>query len=229
MVFPLLGMLTYKGLAITWLGHAGFRVSGGGVELVFDPYLIKMRKERPANLVFITHEHFDHLSPQDIAKVSSREKTVIVASKNCMAGLRGVPCRETLHVAPSDEGQVSGVKYRAVPAYNTNKYRAAGIVYHPPEYGGVGFVVDVAGVRIYHPGDTDVIPEMKALGRIDVAFLPVSGTYVMTAAEAAEAANLINPDLAIPMHYGVIVGSKNDAIEFKRLAKCRVEILDAEE
>jgi L-ascorbate metabolism protein UlaG (beta-lactamase superfamily) len=223
------GMLEYKGLQISWLGHAGFRITGAGHELVFDPYSVKTRAQRPASIIFITHDHFDHLSPQDIAKFSSRQKTVIVASKNCMKGLKDIQHKEYVLVKPGDEGAVSEVKYRVVPAYNINKFRAPGVVYHPPEYGGVGYVVEIAGTRVYHAGDTDFIPEMKNLGSIDVALLPVSGTYVMTASEAAQAANTINPAVAIPMHYGAIVGSKEDALEFKRLARCRVEILMQEE
>ncbi len=221
-------MLEYKGLKIAWLGHAGFRVSGAGHEVVFDPYQVKTSVQRPASVIFITHDHFDHLSSKDIMRYSSKQETVIVASKNCMAGLKGIPYKEYVLVKPGDEGSVSEVKYRVVPAYNITKFRAPGVVYHPPEYGGVGYVVELAGTRIYHAGDTDFIPEMKNLGHIDVALLPVSGTYVMTASEAAQAANTINPAVAIPMHYGAIVGSKEDALEFKRLARCRVEILEPE-
>lgn len=220
-------MLQFKGLEIRWLGHAGFSVRGGGLEIVFDPFQLKVRP-RAADIVFITHEHFDHLSTDDLAKVSSPEKTTIVAAKNCAANLERVACKSKILVAAGDRGEVGGVSYTVVPAYNVNKFKSPGIVYHPREYGGVGFVVELAGVRLYHPGDSDIIPEMRGLGRIDVAFLPVSGVYVMTATEAAEAANIIAPEVAIPMHYGAIVGSRRDAEEFRSRARCRVEILEIE-
>ncbi|MEM2004008.1 MAG: MBL fold metallo-hydrolase, partial [Nitrososphaerota archaeon] len=126
-------------------------------------------------------------------------------------------------------GELMGVRYLVVPAYNVNKFRAPGVVFHPKEYGGVGYIIEVDNIRIYHPGDTDLIEEMKTLGRIDVALLPVSGTYVMTAEEAAKAVDIIKPDLAIPMHFGEIVGSEKDAQTFKSKASCRVEILKPEE
>ncbi|MCS7145605.1 MAG: MBL fold metallo-hydrolase [Nitrososphaerota archaeon] len=221
-------MLAFKGLEVRWLGHAGFSVRGGGREIVFDPYQLKTRAKLEADIVFITHEHFDHLSASDLAKVTSPQKTTIVAARNCMDGLAKVSCKSKVFVTPGDKGEVEGVRYWAVPAFNVNKFRSPGVVFHPREYGGVGFVVEVAGVRIYHPGDTDVIPEMRQLGRIDLAFLPVSGVYVMTAAEAVEAANIIAPEVAVPMHYGAIAGSRRDAEEFKSKAKCRVEILEPE-
>lgn len=221
-------MLQYRGLEIRWLGHAGFSIRGEGKEVVIDPYQLKSKARRAVDVIFITHDHFDHLSMNDLAILSSAEKTAIVASKNCAKSLGALPCKSKTFVTPMDKGEVEGIKYSVVSAYNVNKFRAPGAVFHPREYGGVGFLIELAGVRIYHPGDTDVIPEMKNLGKVDVAFLPVSGVYVMTAGEAVEAASIIAPDIAIPMHYGAIAGSKSDAEEFKRNAKCRVEILPQE-
>lgn len=105
-----------------------------------------------------------------------------------------------------------------MPAYNIDKFRSHGVPFHPAGDGKVGFVVDVDGTRIYHAGDTDNIPEMRNLKNIDIAFLPVSGTYVMTAPEAAQAAKVINPKLAVPMHYGDLVGTEEDAKKFKESA-----------
>jgi len=220
--------LEFKGVEISWLGHAGFMIRGGGRVLVIDPYQVRARARIEADVVFVTHDHFDHLSPTDLAKVSSPGKTVIVAARNCAKQLGPVSAREKRLVAWGDGGEVGGVRYSAVPAYNVNKFREPGVPFHPKEYGGVGFVLDVAGVKIYHAGDTDFIPEMRGLVGINVALLPVSGVYVMTPHEAAEAASIVSPELAIPMHYGSIVGSRRDAEEFKGRARCRVEILDAE-
>jgi L-ascorbate metabolism protein UlaG (beta-lactamase superfamily) len=123
---------------------------------------------------------------------------------------------------------VDGVVIEAVAAYNTSKFRSPGKPFHPQADGKVGFVIGLGGIRIYHAGDTDEIPEMAKVAGVDVALLPVSGTYVMTAAEAVKACNAIRPKLAIPMHYGAIVGTSADAEAFKKGVKCRVEVLKAE-
>jgi len=131
-------------------------------------------------------------------------------------------------VKPGDRIVVEGIAIEAVPAYNTSKFRAPGQPFHPQADGKVGFVIGMGGIRIYHAGDTDEIPEMAAVVGVDVALLPVSGTYVMTAAEAITACGAIRPKLAIPMHYGAIVGSTADAEAFKKGVTCRVEILKPE-
>jgi len=130
-------------------------------------------------------------------------------------------------VRPGDRLELDGVQIEAVPAYNLNKFREPGKVFHPREDQKVGFIIEVDGIRIYHAGDTDSIPEMTGI-KTDIALLPVSGTYVMTAEEAAEAATRIRPIVAIPMHYGTIIGSEKDALRFKELAKCDVQILRPE-
>jgi len=123
--------------------------------------------------------------------------------------------------------EVKGISIEAVESYNINKFKEPGLVFHPREDGKLGFVIDFGGVKVYHSGDTDDIPEMANI-RADIALLPVSGTYVMTADEAAKAVMKIEPKLAIPMHYGTIVGSKADAQRFKDLASCDVQILERE-
>ncbi|MFO7707370.1 MAG: MBL fold metallo-hydrolase [Desulfobacterales bacterium] len=161
---------------IHWLGHDSFRIDGKGGVLYIDPYRLK---EGPkADLILITHEHADHASPGDVEKIR-KESSVIVAPAAAAAKLAG----EITTVKPGDEFTVKGVGIRAVPAYNLNKFRSPGVPYHPREAGHVGFVVTVDGVRIYHAGDTDHIPEMAGLAP-DVALLPVSGTYLMTAKAA---------------------------------------------
>jgi L-ascorbate metabolism protein UlaG (beta-lactamase superfamily) len=131
-------------------------------------------------------------------------------------------------VAPGDRLTVDGVTVEVLPAYNVNKFRSPGNPFHPKADGKVGFILGIGGVRFYHAGDTDEIPEMAGAKGVDVALLPVSGTYVMTAEEAAKACNAIQPKLAIPMHYAAIVGSAVDAEAFRKAVKCRVEILTAE-
>jgi L-ascorbate metabolism protein UlaG (beta-lactamase superfamily) len=186
-----------------WLGHDCFRIDGPPVVYV-DPYQLADGLP-PADVILITHDHFDHLSPADVAKLH-QSSTVVVAPKEVIGKL-SVPITE---IAAGETKTVAGIKVKAVPAYNTDK------TFHPKEDGKVGFIFTVGDVTYYHAGDTDVIPEMTGLAP-DVALLPVSGTYVMTADEAAKAARAIRPKVAVPMHYGAIVGSDADAKKFAQL------------
>ncbi|HID04901.1 MAG TPA: MBL fold metallo-hydrolase, partial [Aigarchaeota archaeon] len=197
----------FKGIQISWLGHDGFRITYGGKVVYIDPYQIKGGPQ--ADLILITHDHFDHLSIDDIKKVAG-DKTVVIAAENCSGKVKNVKAKEVRLVKPGEKTTVGDITVEAIHAYNVNKFRSPGIVFHPKEYNGVGYVVSIGGVRIYHAGDTDNIPEMREL-KPDVALLPVSGTYVMTAEEAAEAVESIKPKVAIPMHYGAIVGTEADA------------------
>jgi L-ascorbate metabolism protein UlaG (beta-lactamase superfamily) len=213
----------FKGTGFHWLGHDGFRVSSGGKTIYIDPYQLSntQHDKNDADIVLISHDHFDHLSMDDLKHVVGK-KTSIIAAKECLSKLGGINALETHGVAPGDALTVQGITVEAVAAYNTNKK------FHPKEDLKVGFILTVNDRRIYHAGDTDAIPEMNDLNP-HVALVPVSGTYVMTAEEAAKAVNeRIRPkDLAIPMHYGTIVGTEDDARKFKELVKvCRVQILD---
>ncbi len=214
----------YKGVKISWLGHDSFRITNTKT-IYIDPYTIK--GGATADIILITHDHFDHLSIEDINKIAGAN-TVVVASEPCSNKLGKVKVRDVRIVKPGDKLVVDDVEIEAVRAYNVNKFREPGVVFHPREAGGVGYIVVVKGVRIYHAGDSDLIPEMRGL-KPDIALLPVSGTYVMTAEEAARAAEELETKVAIPMHYGAIVGSKKDAETFKSLAKCEVVILEKEE
>ena len=214
-------MFEYQGVKISWLGHDSFRITNGKT-VIIDPFKIRPIPEK-ADIILISHEHFDHLSLDDIKKVSS-DKTTIVTIPACKKELSSLKVKEVKAVKPGDKVALGDIAIEAVPAYNLNKFREPGKPFHPKEDGKVGFILLTKGVRIYHAGDTDPIPEMKGF-RTDIAFLPVSGTYVMTPEEAADAARMIKPKLAIPMHYGTIVGSENDAERFKQLAPCPVQIL----
>ena len=209
---------------MSWLGHDGFRIQNGKVVYI-DPFKIEAGGPK-ADIVLITHEHFDHCNVEDLKKIVT-PATVIVAHSQSKDELAKLKVKEIKIVKPGDKIKVGDITIEAVPAYNVNKFREPGKVFHPKEDGKVGFVVTVKGVRIYHAGDTDHIPEMKNI-HTDIALLPVSGTYVMTAQEAAEAAGTINPQIAIPMHYGAIVGSTKDAETFKKLVKCEVKLLEKE-
>ena len=194
---------------IHWLGHDAFRIDGP-VTIYFDPY--KISGGPPADLVLISHEHYDHCSPEDLEKIAGPE-TIIVTVRSCLTKLSG----QTKVVTPGDSLTVKGIPIEVVPAYNVDK------AFHPKVNRWLGFIVEIDGVKIYHAGDTDLIPEMGEI-QTDIALLPVSGTYVMTAEEAAEAALTINPALAIPMHYGTLVGDAADAERFKQLLEGKVPV-----
>lgn len=185
---------------IAWLGHDGFLIKADGKVIVIDPF--QVRECEPADILLVTHEHYDHCSPEDVQKIQ-KASTVIITEADSAKKLSG----DVRVVRPGDKLTVSGIPIEVVPAYNTNKE------FHPKQNGWLGFILTVNGVRIYHAGDTDLIPEMENF-QADIAMLPVSGTYVMTAEEAVEAAKVIKPKLVIPMHYGAIVGSADDARRF---------------
>ncbi len=216
-------MYEYNGVKLTWLGHDGFRIQDGQVVYI-DPYQIEGGPK--ADIVLVSHEHSDHCSLDDLKKIVG-PNTTIVAHIQSKSELSKLKVKEIKIMRLGDKINLGDIGIEAVPAYNVNKFREPGKVFHPKEDGKLGYVLTVKGFRIYHAGDTDHIPEMKNI-RADIALLPVSGTYVMTAQEAAEAVAAINPKVVIPMHYGAIVGSRKDAETLQTLVKCEVKILDKE-
>ncbi len=216
-------MFEYKGVKIHWLGHDSFLLEHGK-RVCIDPF--KLKKPIQADLILVTHEHFDHWNMDDLKKAVDSGTTIVTIQANAGDASK-LGAKKVVTVRPGDKREVEGVTVEAVPAYNLTKFREPGKVFHPKEDGKVGYIVTLGGVRFYHAGDTDAIPEMSNF-KTDVALLPVSGTYVMTADEAVEAARMIKPALAIPMHYGAIVGSEADAQRFKSKASCPVEILTPE-
>lgn len=199
---------------IHWLGHDTFKIVGEKV-VYTDPF--KIKNKDTADIILITHEHYDHCSPDDV-KMLQGQNTIIVTTADCAKKLKG----NIKIVKPGDKITVEGISIEAVPAYNTNKQ------FHTKDKGWVGFIFTLKGQRIYHAGDTDYIPEMKNF-KVDIALLPVSGTYVMTADEAIKAALDIKPKIAIPMHYNSIVGSSSDAKKFEEGLKGKIEVVILEE
>jgi L-ascorbate metabolism protein UlaG (beta-lactamase superfamily) len=220
-------MLEYEGLELRWTGHDGFRITNSKSKQIIyiDPFQLSgnYKGRKDADIVLISHDHFDHLSIEDLKDIVNAD-TKIVAADECLKKLRELPTDKITTLKPGEKDSPKGIAVEAIRAYNTNKK------FHPREDNKIGFVITIDGHRIYHSGDTDAIPEMGGLNP-DIALLPVSGTYVMTADEAARATDeTIRPSkIAIPMHYGSIVGSKEDAEKFKvRVKTCQVRILDKE-
>jgi L-ascorbate metabolism protein UlaG (beta-lactamase superfamily) len=194
---------------IKWLGHASIRIEAEKI-IYIDPWKIKGGQK--ADLILISHSHHDHLSPADIRKIR-KEDTVIIAAGDAAVQLSG----DVRALKPGDKVTIEGITVEAVPAYNIGK------PYHPKVNQWIGFIITVEGKTIYYGGDTDMIPEMKDI-KADIWILPVGGTYTMTAKEAAAVINMIRPEVAIPIHYGDLAGTFEDAVTFKQLCKAPVEI-----
>ena len=203
--------------SLKWFGHDSFLLQGSQT-IYFDPW--RLTGDLPqADIVFVTHEHGDHCSPKDVQAVSG-SKTVIVASQTAAPQLEG----DVRVMRPGDTLTIGDVIAEAVPAYNLTKFRSPGNPYHPRSALHNGYVVTVGGERLYFAGDTDHIPEMADIS-CDVALLPVSGTYVMTAEEAAEAAQTMQAKVVVPMHYGAgVAGTHDDAARFQVLYGGEVKV-----
>lgn len=202
---------------IHWLGHAAFRLeSSNNIVIYVDPYRLK-NPQKKADVILITHDHYDHFSPGDIEKILDL-KTSIYGSKSLIG-----KTQNPVHVMkPGDTFTFKDIKIESVHSYNMDKG------FHPKNLDNLGFIVTIDGMRIYHAGDTDFIPEMKNI-HADVVLLPVGGIYTMDVMGAVDTVSAINPRIAIPMHYGTIVGSKEDAIRFSNLCTCEVVILTPEQ
>ena len=202
--------------SITWLGHDSFFISGKKISIVFDPFQLKNDAPK-ADIILVSHPHYDHCSVDDIKKVVKKD-SVIVTEKESADLIKGKINAEIKTAAPNESVTVKQVIIETVPAYNVNKK------FHPKEKNWLGFIITIENVRIYHSGDTDLIPEMKDFN-VDIALLPVSGTYVMTADEAVKAAKIIKPAVAIPMHYNAIVGTTDDARTFESGIKDDIKVI----
>ena len=184
--------------------------------IYIDPYKID-KNYNDADIIFITHDHYDHYSEEDINKVKKLQ-TVIIAPKQLLNKLlkNGFNQDYIITVNPNEENMVEGIKFKTLPAYNINKQ------FHPKENGWLGYIIEIEGVRYYIAGDTDITEENKKV-KCDVAFVPVGGTYTMDYKEAANLINEIKPKIAVPIHYGSIVGTKKDAISFMKLLNEDIE------
>ena len=223
---------------VAWLGHDGFSIQiSDGRRVVIDPYNISNNVGK-ADIVLITHDHSDHCSIKDIEKIVGKD-SVVIGPAHVQSAVMKIEGLQVQPIEVGDEVEFDNgkLKIQAVPAYNIDKFRDKdrGIVYHAKSEGYLGYVIKLGNVVIYHTGDSDFIPEMKNLsgygkhGNKFVLLAPVSGEVVMTADEAVEVADVLHPDIAVPMHYGSVVGSVEDAKRFVELCKERgihAEILE---
>lgn len=191
------------------LYHSSIRINKEKT-IYIDPFKIN-RNYNDADIVFITHDHYDHYSEEDIDKVINENTTIIIPEKLLTKLLKkGINKNVIITVEPNEKYVVQGIKFETIPAYNTNK------TFHPKENGWVGYIITLDDIRYYIAGDTDITEENRKV-KCDVAFVPVGGTYTMDFKEAASLINEIKPKIAIPIHYGSIVGTEQDAIDFIRL------------
>ena len=195
---------------LTWLGHDTFKITAKNKIIYIDPFQLTGKEEK-ADIILLSHIHHDHTSPLDIKKIQKND-TIFVTSVDSFES-------HNVHVLkPGESTEIDGISIQATPAYNIDK------VFHPKENNWIGFIITIEGKRIYHAGDTDAVPELQAI-KADICLLPVSGVYVMSAQEAVNLAMKIKPQVAIPMHYGSIVGSEGDAEEFKERLKGKVDVV----
>ena len=204
------------GTTLQWLGHAGFKICHEDTVIYVDPWKLK-DSPHDATLVLVSHSHYDHYSPDDIARISGAETKLVASADVVTKEKNGEMILNGLSV------DLGSVRVSGVAAYNPSKQ------FHPKANNWVGFVIEVGSKRIYYAGDTNLTDEMKSLKEIDVALLPVGGTYTMDATEAAEATKYIKPKIAIPYHWGDIVGGRADAEAFADAAECKVLVLSADE
>ena len=191
------------------LYHSSIKIKDNKI-IYIDPFKID-KDYNDADIVFITHDHFDHYSEEDIDKVINENTTIIIPEELLTKILRKrINKNAVITVESNKEYMVQGIKFETIPAYNTNK------TFHPKENDWVGYIITLDGIRYYIAGDTDITEENRKV-KCDVAFVPVGGTYTMNYSEAAKLVNIIKPKIAVPIHYGSIVGTKQDATNFIKL------------
>ena len=197
---------------IECLGHSTIKINKSNKKIYIDPYNIK-NGLNDADYIFITHNHYDHFSEVDIKKVKNNETIIIITedlyTNTLKLGFNGM---NIITVKPNENYQVDGIKFSTISAYNTNK------TFHPKENEWVGYIIELENSKYYIAGDTDITDENKKV-KCDVAFVPVGGTYTMDFKEAAHLINEIKPKIAVPIHYGSIVGTNQDATDFVKLLR----------
>jgi len=200
-----------------WLGQSSLKISTESNTIYIDPYRIV--KQDQADIIFITHDHKDHLDPESIAKLLT-ENTLIIAPLSCKAKIQNLGAAHVHFMSPWDSLEIRGIHIKAVPAYNIVKAN-----FHPKSSNYLGYILTIDGIRVYHAGDTERIPEMQQF-RCDIALLPLGQKYTMNGVdEAAQAALDVKAEIAIPIHYGLFEGSPADAVMFQRLLRDKVKVI----
>ena len=191
------------------LNHSSIRINKEKI-IYIDPFKIN-KNYNDADIIFITHDHYDHYSEEDIDKIIGKNTTIVIPEELLTKLLKkGIHKSAIITVEPNKEYMIQGIKFETIPAYNTNK------AFHPKENEWVGYVIEIQGSKYYIAGDTDITEENRKV-KCDVAFVPVGGIYTMDFKEAAQLINEIQPKIAVPIHYGSVVGTEQDAIDFIRL------------
>ena len=201
---------------ITCLGHSSIKIKLNDRIIYIDPYNLK-ESYMDADIIFITHSHYDHFSKEDINKIK-KDNTKLIITKDLLEETLDIDIttNNILVVEPNKNYQIENICFSTIPAYNTNK------PFHPKENGWIGYIIEINDIKYYIAGDTDITEENRRV-KCDVAFLPIGGTYTMNKEEAANLANIINPKIVIPIHYGIIVGTKEDAKTFKQLLNSNIK------
>lgn len=197
------------------LCHSSIKINKG-IIIYFDPFKIE-KNYNDADIIFITHDHYDHYSEEDIDKVI-KNNTIIVSPVDLLEKLlnKGLKKENIISVKPYEDYNIRNLKFNTIPAYNTNKQ------FHPRKNNWVGYLIELEGITYYIAGDTDITEDNKKI-KCDVAFVPIGGTFTMNYQEASELINTIKPKIVVPIHYGSIVGTKEDAINFSKLINPEIE------
>lgn len=204
-------------MKIEVLCHSSIKIEGEDKIIYLDPFRIK-EETKDADVIFITHSHYDHFSEEDINKVKN-DNTKIVVTNDLIDKAIGLGFREEniIIVIPNNSYNVLGIQINTIPAYNINK------PFHPKENNWVGYILTLEEKRIYVAGDTDITEENKDI-KCEIALIPVGGTYTTDYKEAAELVNIINPIIVIPMHYAELVGTKEDASKFSKIVNSNIQV-----
>jgi L-ascorbate metabolism protein UlaG (beta-lactamase superfamily) len=202
----------FAGRHLTWYGQSEFKISSEAGEILYIDAQRLPEQHQPADLILVTHEHYDHYNEKVIGDLKKSGAAVIVPDSMAKAGYKSLSVGQTI--------QIGSFKITGVRAYNLTK------TFHPKSKNWLGYLIEVDGIKIYHAGDTDNIPEMKEI-QTDIALLPIGGTYTMNVEEAAAATEIIRAKLYIPMHFGSVVGKKEDGQKFIELVKKPTMLLTA--
>jgi len=202
---------------ITWFGQSTIRIKTDSLTIYLDPF--RIQQAEAADIILITHDHRDHFDPPSIAKLAT-DRTIIVMPSSCRESYQEIKVKNIRYLSPGETTNIGKIAVKAVPAYNIKKAK-----FHPKSKNYLGYVVKIGGIRIYHAGDTERIPEMKEF-QCDIACLPLGQKYTMSSVqEAADAALDVKARVAIPIHYGLAEGSAEDALKFQELLKDKVKVL----